>query len=67
MLKADNQNTASDQINVIPAKKVLDKESAKLAIDIHAMPKTSEKSLKIWFVLGGGILLVVIILFLIFI
>ncbi len=36
-------------------------------LGIHAMPKTSEKSMKAWFILGGVMLLIIIILFLLII
>ncbi len=37
-----------------------------LAIDIHAMPKTSESSLRVWFIIGAITLVIIIFLFIIF-
>lgn len=41
--------------------------TSKLALGVHFMPKTSEKSFKIWFILGILIFLLIIILLLILI
>jgi len=41
-------------------------KQGRLAIDIHAMPKTSESSLRVWFIIGIITLVVIILLFLIF-
>lgn len=38
----------------------------RLAIDIHAMPKTSESSLRVWFVIGAVTLGIIVFLFIIF-
>jgi len=38
----------------------------RLEIDIHAMPKTSESSLRVWLIIGTITFLVIIFLFLIF-
>ncbi|MFA6514326.1 MAG: hypothetical protein WCT50_03525 [Patescibacteria group bacterium] len=34
---------------------------SRLSIGVHSMPKTSEKSLKLWFILGGIILILFIV------
>ncbi len=34
---------------------------SRLSIGVHSMPKTSESSLKLWFILGGVILVLCII------
>ncbi len=58
MFKADNQNST------LAAKTTSQEQQAPgSSLGIHAMPKTSEKSMKIWFVLGGAMLLIIIILF----
>jgi len=41
-------------------------KQSRLAIDIHAMPRTSESSLRAWFIIGAITLVIIILLFLIF-
>lgn len=62
MFKADNQTTDA----LSGAASSVAKSSGN-SLGVHAMPKTSEKSLKIWFILGGAMLLIIIILFLLII
>lgn len=47
--------------------KLKKRNSSRLALGIHSMPKTSEKSFKSWFVIGGMMLLILIIFFLLLI
>ena len=44
----------------------LKKKPTNISLDIHSMPSTSEESLKTWYILGGAVLFIVIIIFLIF-
>ena len=46
--------------------KNLEKKPTHISLDIHSMPSTSEESLKTWYILGGVVLFIVIIVFLIF-
>jgi len=60
MLTADNKNSLPTEVNSDQVIKSSGPKKSRLAIDVHSMPRTSEKSLKIWFVLGGAAILVVI-------
>ena len=60
MLTADNKNSLTEAPQQNQQVDVNVKKKRRLAIDVHSMPRTSEKSLKIWFVLGGVAILVVI-------
>jgi hypothetical protein len=44
------------QAPVTPSKAVLRIRPSRLAIGVHSMPKTSAGNLKLWFILGGVIL-----------
>lgn len=39
----------------------------KMALNVHSMPKTNEKSFKLWFILGGLIFVLIVVLILILI
>ncbi|HPY08843.1 MAG: hypothetical protein ACOX0H_00275 [Patescibacteria group bacterium] len=47
-------------------KEKISNKQDRLAIDIHAMPKTSESSLRVWFIIGTTTFVIIIFLFLIF-
>lgn len=43
------------------------KQSLRLSLGVHAMPKTSEKNFKSWFLIGGMMFFILVIIFLFFV
>jgi hypothetical protein len=56
MLNGNGQLSDQSSIDETRAAKAGRLRLSRLSIGVHSMPRTSEKSLKIWFVLGGVIL-----------
>lgn len=65
MLNSDQKFSSSASFLSKNKQKTTNKQD-RLTIDIHAMPKTSESSLRAWFIIGAITLVVIILLFLIF-
>lgn len=55
-------NDFQDDIKI--ENKNIKKGSNRVSLGVHSMPKTSEKSFKSWFLLGGAMLIIIIALFL---
>jgi len=54
-------------LNINRTTKVSPKKPADILLDIHSMPATSEQSLKTWYILGGVVLFIILLVFLIFV
>jgi hypothetical protein len=61
MLNSSEQISGQKSVDETRASKAGRLRLSRLSIGVHSMPKTSEKSLKLWFVLGGVILVLFII------
>lgn len=60
MLKADNLNLSLSPETQKNKNGLSGRKNSRLAINIHSMPKTTEKSHKTWFVLAGIAILAVV-------
>jgi hypothetical protein len=56
MTNGASQTPNETKAPVIPNKPITRTRPSRLAIGVHSMPKTSEGNLKLWFILGGLIL-----------
>jgi hypothetical protein len=66
MTNGASQTPKETQAPVTPNKPIMRARPSRLAIGVHSMPKTSEGNLKLWFILGGLILvLFAVIIFLV--
>jgi len=61
MLNEGGQSPSQVSADEVRAAKSGRLRLSRLSIGVHSMPKTSEKSLKLWFILGGVILILFIV------
>ncbi|HZJ41669.1 MAG TPA: hypothetical protein VFD51_01475 [Patescibacteria group bacterium] len=64
MLNSNNKMSGFKPNNLKPKDGSKDNLAPRVSLGVHSMPKTSEKSFKSWFLLGGFILIIIIALFL---
>lgn len=62
MINSSNKIFNNDK-TLSQKKKAKTGQSSHLSLGVHSMPKTSEKSFKTWFLLGGFILIIMITIF----
>ena len=64
MLNSDNKSSGFKPENIKTGNGSKSHSLSRVSLDVHSMPKTSEKSFKSWFLLGGAMLIIIIALFL---